>query len=73
LKVALLILYSVIFAEMLRRDMPQILAQRPMLPWLFLSALRMKLLLNVSGQVTEKVRQRLLEVDMEWQSGRLGR
>ena len=41
LNTALLILYSAILAEMLRRDRPQILAQRPMLPRLFLRALRM--------------------------------
>src|SRR5262249_51397426 len=41
LNAVLLILYSAIFAEILRRERPQIFAQRPMLPWLFLSALRM--------------------------------
>src|SRR5581483_4216732 len=41
LNVDLLMPYSAILAEMLRRDRPQILAQRPTLPWLFSSALRM--------------------------------
>src|SRR5437763_1779650 len=41
LNIDLLIPYSAILAEMLRRDRPQILAQRPTLPWLFSSALRM--------------------------------
>ena len=41
LKDAFWILYWLILAEMLRRDNPQILAQRPMLPRLFFKALRM--------------------------------
>src|SRR5437764_13816683 len=41
LNVVLSILYSVIFAVMLRRDRPQMRAQRPTLPRVFFKALRM--------------------------------
>ena len=65
-------LYSAILAVMLRRDRPQMRAQRPTLPWLFLSALRMYCCSMLGDGLAQQLRQRPVQVDVEQLRRRCG-